>query len=292
MKSMTGYGRGECARGGVKITVELNSVNRKQSDITINLPRELIELEPRIRDLINTRVSRGRLNVAVGYHPGSDRPRTQVQVDMAVAKAYLQATKKLHRELDIDGSITLDSILRAPGVVSVVEAETDAGSLGPLVETALNRALDQLVKMREREGKHLAADLGKRLIIIRDGMARISVEAPNVAKRYQQQLHTRIKNSGVELPVDDERLLKEVVIFADRADISEELTRLASHLDQFAGCLASGEPVGRTLDFLSQEMGREINTIGSKANDIAITQTVVTLKAELEKIREQVQNIE
>lgn len=292
MKSMTGYGRGECSRHGVKITVELNSVNRKQSDITINLPRELIELEPRIRDIINTRVARGRLNVAVGYHPAADKPRAQVQVNMAVAKAYLQATKKLHRELGIDGSITLDSILRAPGVVNVVEAETDAASLGPLVETALNRALDQLVKMREREGKHLAADLNKRLTLLRDGVVRISAEAPNVAKRYQQQLHTRIKNSGVELPLDDERLLKEVVIFADRADITEELTRLASHLDQFADCLASGQPVGRTLDFLSQEMGREINTIGSKANDIAITQTVVTLKAELEKIREQVQNIE
>jgi len=215
-----------------------------------------------------------------------------VQVDVAVAKAYLQATKKLHRELGIDGSITLDSLLRAPGVVSVVEAETDAGSLGPLVETSLNRALDQLVKMREREGKHLAADLNKRLGLLHDGVGKIRVEAPNVAKRYQQQLHARIKNSGVELPMDDERLLKEVVIFADRADITEELTRLSSHLDQFAGGLASTEPVGRTLDFLSQEMSREINTIGSKANDIAITQTVVTLKAELEKIREQVQNIE
>ncbi|MCX6898387.1 MAG: YicC family protein [Verrucomicrobia bacterium] len=292
MKSMTGYGRGECSRHGVKITVELNSVNRKQSDITINLPRELIELEPRIRDIINTRVARGRLNVAVGYHPAADRPRAQVQVNMAVAKAYLAATKKLHRELGIDGSITLDSILRAPGVVNVVEVETDTGSLGPLVETALNHALDRLVKMREREGKHLAADLNKRLSLLRDGVVKIRAEAPNVAKRYQQQLHTRIKNSGVELPLDDERLLKEVVIFADRADITEELTRLASHLDQFADCLTSGQPVGRTLDFLSQEMGREINTIGSKANDIAITQTVVMLKAELEKIREQVQNIE
>ncbi|MBI5819926.1 MAG: YicC family protein [Verrucomicrobia bacterium] len=292
MKSMTGYGRGECSRHGVKITVELNSVNRKQSDITINLPRELIELEPRIRDLINARVARGRLNVAVGYHPGSDRPRAQVQVNTAVAKAYLQATRKLHRELGVDGSITLDSLLRAPGVVSVIETELEAASLGPLVETALNHALDRLVKMREREGKHLAADLNKRLNLIGESVAKIRVEAPNVVKRYQQQLHARIKASGVELPLDDERLLKEVVIFADRADITEELTRLASHLDQFAGCLASGQPVGRTLDFLSQEMGREINTIGSKANDIAITQTVVTLKAELEKIREQVQNIE
>ncbi|MBM3890436.1 MAG: YicC family protein [Verrucomicrobia bacterium] len=292
MKSMTGYGRGECSRGGVKITVELNSVNRRQADITINLPRELMELEPRIRDIINARVSRGRLNVAIGYHPSSDRPQAHIRLDTALAKAYLQAAKKLHRDLGIDGSVTLDSLLRAPGVVNLIEAETDAESLAPLVEKALNQALDQLIRMREREGKHLAADLMKRLQLIREGVEKVRAEAPNVAKRYQQQLHARIQNAGIELSLDDERLAKEIAIFADRADISEELTRLSSHLDQFAGCLTSDEPVGRTLDFLSQEMGREINTVGSKANEISITQTVVLLKGELEKIREQVQNIE
>ena len=292
MKSMTGYGRGECSRGGVKITIELNSVNRRQADITINLPRELMELEPRIRDIINARVSRGRLNVAIGYHPSSDRPQAHIRLDTALAKAYLLAAKKLHRELGIDGSVTLDSLLRAPGVVNLIEAETDASSLAPLVEKALNQALDQLIRMREREGKHLAADLMKRMQLIREGVEKVRAEAPSVVKRYQQQLHTRIKNSGIEVSLDDERLLKEVAIFADRADISEELTRLSSHLDQCAGCLASNEPVGRTLDFLSQEMGREINTIGSKANEISITQTVVLLKGELEKVREQVQNIE
>lgn len=292
MKSMTGYGRGDCSRNGAKITVELNSVNRKQSDISINLPRELVELEPRIRDVINARVSRGRLSVVIVYHPGASRSRARIQVDTALAKSYLQATKKLHKELGVNGSITLDSLLRAPGVVNLIEAEVDVEELWPLVEEALTKALDRLVKMREREGKHLAADLAKRLGIIRDGVAKIRAEAPNVMKRYQQQLHARIKSAGVELPMDDERLLKEVVLFADRADISEELTRLASHLDQFTGCLAATEPVGRTLDFLSQEMNREINTIGSKANEITISQTVVTLKAELEKIREQVQNVE
>ncbi|MBI5397816.1 MAG: YicC family protein [Verrucomicrobia bacterium] len=292
MKSMTGYGRGDCSRNGAKITVELNSVNRKQSDISVNLPRELVELEPRIRDVINARVSRGRLNVVIVYHPGANRSRAHIQVDTALAKAYFQATKKLHKELGVNGSVTLDSLLRAPGVVNLIEAEVNVEELWPLVEEALTKALDRLVKMREREGKHLAADLNKRLGIFRDGIGKIRAEAPNVVKRYQQQLHARIKAAGVDLPMDDERLLKEVVLFADRSDISEELTRLASHLDQFTGCLSAAEPVGRTLDFLSQEMNREINTIGSKANEIAISQTVVTLKAELEKIREQVQNVE
>lgn len=292
MKSMTGYGRGECSRHGSKITVELNSVNRKQSDITVNLPRELIELEPRIRDVINARVARGRLNVVVAYHPSSSKPRAHINVDTALAKAYLQATKKLHKELGVDGSITLDSLLRSPGVVSLIEAEVDAESLWPQVEKALSLALDKLVKMREREGKHLATDLLKRLDVCRIGVEKVRAEAPNVVKRYQQQLHARIQSAGVDLPISDERILKEVVLFADRADITEELTRLASHFDQFTACLASNEPVGRTLDFLSQEMNREINTVGSKANEIVISQTVVVLKAELEKIREQVQNIE
>jgi uncharacterized protein (TIGR00255 family) len=289
---MTGYGRGESSRDGTKITVELNSVNRKQSDIIVNLPRELVELEPRIRDVINMRVSRGRLNVVVVYHPSEKRPRAHIRLDGALAKAYVQASRKLHKELGINGSVTIDSLLRAPGVVNLIEAELDAESLWPLVEQSLNKALDRLVKMREREGRHLAADLARRLEMFRQGIERIRCEAPGVVKRYQQQLHARIKNAGVEAPPDDERLLKEVVLFADRADISEELTRLSSHLDQFLACLTSGEPVGRTLDFLSQEMNREINTIGAKANDITISQTVVKLKAELEKIREQVQNIE
>ena len=292
MKSMTGYGRGESIRHGTKISVELNSVNRKQSDISINLPRELVELEPRLRDVINTRISRGRLNVVVAYHAGEDRPQAHVRLDTAVAKAYVQATKKLRKELGLNGSITIDTLLRAPGVVSVIEAELDAEALWPQLEQALNKALDQLIKMREREGKHLAGDLNKRLALVRVAVQKIGEVAPNVVKRYRQQLHARIKASGVEMPPDDERLMKEVVLFADRADITEELTRLASHLSQFTACLTSNEPVGRTLDFLSQEMNREVNTIGSKANDIGISQTVVQLKSELEKIREQVQNIE
>jgi uncharacterized protein (TIGR00255 family) len=156
----------------------------------------------------------------------------------------------------------------------------------------LQKAVTGLVKMREKEGKFLANDLAQRLGLLETGLEQIRQSAPEILKRYREQLHTRVKEAGLEISLDDERLLKEVVFFADRCDISEEVTRLSSHLKQFRDCLKANEPVGRTLDFLAQEMGREINTIGSKANAAEISQEVVKMKAELEKIREQIQNIE
>ncbi len=292
MRSMTGYGRGDCAKDGFKFTVELNSINRKQSDISINLPKEFVELEPRIRDEINAHLSRGRINVVVAYHRSSTKAEESVELDVALAKAYSRAIQKLQKQLKLEGALTLDTILRAPGVMKLAETTVDAEAVWPSVESALRKAVTGLVKMREKEGKFLADDLGVRLGLLEAGLELIRRSAPEIVKRYREQLHTRVKEAGLEIPVDDERLLKEVVFFADRCDISEEITRLASHLKQFRDCLKSNEPVGRTLDFLAQEMGREINTIGSKANAAEISQQVVKMKAELEKIREQVQNIE
>jgi uncharacterized protein (TIGR00255 family) len=289
---MTGYGRGESAKDGFKFTVELNSINRKQSDISINLPKELIELEPRIRDGINAQLSRGRINAVVAYHRSAAKVEEQVELDEALALAYVKAIQKLQKKTGLNGSLTLDTVLRAPGVLKLAEAPLAAEEVWPSVETALRKALGQLVKMREKEGKFLAGDLNGRLDALAAGVAQIRKLSPEIVKRYREQLQARIKDAGVDVPLDDERLTKEVVFFADRCDISEELTRLESHFVQFRDCLKSGEPVGRTLDFLSQEMNRELNTIGSKANAAEISQTVVRLKAELEKIREQVQNIE
>ena len=291
MRSMTGYGRGECAKDGFKFTVELNSINRKQSDIAVNLPKEFIELEPRIRDEINAHLSRGRINAVIAYHRArqADGP---VELDEALALAYLKAIQRLQKRTKLTGSITLDMLLRAPGVLKSTEPTIDAEVVWPSVEQALKRALGQLVKMREKEGKFLAGDLTGRLDALAAGVAQIRQVAPSIVNHYREQLHARIKDAGLNVPLDDERLRKEVVMFADRCDITEELTRLESHFQQFRGCLKSTEPVGRTLDFLSQEMNRELNTIGSKANAIEISQVVVRLKAELEKIREQVQNIE
>jgi len=288
MKSMTGYGRGECSQNGFKITVELSSVNRKQTEISFALPREMEMLEAPMRDLINRHVARGRLNVRVGLHAGASKLSAQM-----LSKAYARELRRLSRQLKLPGPVTLDHLARAPGVFQTDEQIVEEKDFWPAVQKALLRALATLVKMREREGLHLSQDLAKRVSGMRRAANRVQRHAPSVARRYREQLIERIKSAGLEAPeVEDERLLKEVVYFADRSDIAEELTRLQSHFQQFEDCQRAREPVGRTLDFLAQEMNREINTIGSKANDSLISREVVTLKAELERFREQAQNVE
>ena len=293
MKSMTGYGRGECAQDGFKVTVELGSVNRRQSEISVKLPRELELLETQIRDVINRGVSRGRVTARVGIHTSNGRLSAQAHINLNLARAYATELRKLARQLKLLGDLTLDQVLRAPGVFQTDEELVDAGKIWPAVEKALNQALGAMLKMRAREGAHLAKDLAARTTAMQRAVEKIRKQAPVTAENHRQQLLGRVKAAGLEnIKPDDERLLKEVVLFADRSDITEELTRLQSHFQQFEDCRQTAEPVGRTLDFLAQEMNREINTIGSKANDAVIAREVVTLKAELEKFREQAQNVE
>jgi uncharacterized protein (TIGR00255 family) len=293
MKSMTGYGRGDCSQDGFKITVELSSVNRKQTEISVNLPREMEMLEAQIRDRINRHIARGRLTVRVTLHAGGSKLSARMHLNVPLAKAYARELNRLAKQLRLPGPVTLDQLARAPGVFQTDEELAVEEDFWPAVEKALKKALSQMVKMREREGAHLAADLAKRIEVMRKSSAQIQRHAPTVAERYRQQLLERIKSAGLEAPgPEDERLRKEVVYFADRSDISEELTRLQSHFQQFEDGRKSKEPVGRMLDFLAQEMNREINTIGAKANDSLISREVVTLKAELEKFREQAQNVE
>ena len=290
---MTGYGRGECSQSGFKITVELSSVNRKQTEISFALPREMEMLEAPMRDLINRHISRGRLNVRVTLHAGASKFSARMHLNVPLAKAYARELNRLSRQLNLPGPVTLDHLARAPGVFQTDEQIVEERDFGGAVQSALHRALRILVRMREREGRHLAEDLAKRITIMRKATTRIQQHAPKVARRYREQLVERIKTAGLEAPsIEDDRLLKEVVYFADRSDISEELTRLQSHFKQFEDCRRSREPIGRTLDFLAQEMNREVNTIGSKANDSLISREVVTLKAELERFREQAQNVE
>ena len=288
---MTGYGRGEVDHNGVKFSVELNSVNRKQSDIVVNLPRDLNELEPRIRQTINEKISRGRTNVVVALHNGENGTRT-LALDTALARSYHDAMRALQKELSAPGEITIGTILQAPGVMRLPEENIDANKVWPAVERALNAALAELIKMRESEGKHLAKDLIHRLKTVRAELKEIRALYPNVVKKYREAMLERINKAGLNIPIDDERLLKEISFFADRSDISEELTRLESHLAQFAHHLRKNEPVGRTLEFITQEIFRELNTLGAKSNDAGISQHVVACKAELEKIREQIQNLE
>ena len=290
---MTGYGRGDCAREGFKVTVELSSVNRKQAEISVNLPREMEMLEAQMRDLINRHIARGRLTVRVSLHAAAGKASARMHLNLPLAQAYARELGRLARQLKLAGPVSLDHLVRAPGVFQTDEELADAEHLWPAVEKALKQALAALVKTREREGAHLAEDLDAHVALMRSCAARVQAQAPHAAERYRQQLIERIKSAGLEAPAaDDERLLKEIVFFADRSDISEELTRLQSHFQQFNDCVKSKEPVGRMLDFLAQEMNREINTIGSKANDALISREVVILKAELEKFREQAQNVE
>jgi uncharacterized protein (TIGR00255 family) len=293
MKSMTGYGRGECAQEGFKITVELSSVNRKQAEVSLTLPRELEMLESQMRDAINRQIARGRVNARVTLHAAENKLSARKHINEPLAKAYAAELARLAKQLKLSGEVTLDQVLRAPGVFQTDEELADGESLWPAVEKALNQSLTALLKMREREGAHLSKDLTARIGVMRAAVDKVQKQAPTTAENYRKNLVERIKSAGIEsIAADDERLLKEIVLFADRSDISEELTRLQSHFQQFEDCRKAKEPVGRTLDFLAQEMNREINTIGSKANDAVISREVVTLKAELEKFREQAQNVE
>ena len=289
---MTGYGRGECSQGGFKVTVELSSVTRKQSEISLSIPRQLEVLEAQMRDVLNRHIGRGRLTGRVSLHSGAGAAAARVHVNVPLAKAYAKELNRLAKELKLTGTATLEQVAGAPGVIQTDDELVD-GDFWPAVEKALTKAVSGLLTMRKREGAHLEADLARRVKELQKSVASIQKQAPQVTARFRAQLLERIKAAGLESPaLDDERLIREVVYFADRSDISEELTRLESHFKQFEDCRKASEPVGRTLDFLAQEMNREINTIGSKANDSLISRDIVNLKAELEKFREQAQNVE
>lgn len=288
---MTGSGRGEADHGGAKFTVELNSVNRKQSDVVINLPRELAMLEPRIRQTLNEQLSRGRTSVSVSLEQGANGSQ-DLALDTALARSYHRAMLALQKELGASGEIPIGTVLQAPGVLRLSESRVDPEVAWPALNDALGAALAALVKMREREGKHLEKDLRQRMKLMREQVKQVRSLFPAVVKKYRASLRERISKAGLDLALDDERLLKEIALFADRSDVSEELTRLESHFSQFADQLRKEEPVGRTLEFITQEIFRELNTLGAKANDAAIAQHVVVCKAELEKIREQIQNVE
>ncbi len=292
MKSMTGYGRGESSRKGCKVTVEISSVNRRQGEVAVHLPRDLDVLESRVRDEVNRKVSRGRVNVRVTMK-SDEGSGGQAVINVVLAKSYAREYRKLSKSLNLTGELGLEHLLRAPGVLQVSEQVVDAMDYWSVVQKSLKTGLAQLIAMREKEGGHLKKDLVARVKIMRRGVTQIQKRVPSVVKRYRKQLLSRIENAGIQLTNEDnERLLREVVLFAERSDITEEMTRLQSHFVQFDDTLKKNGPVGRTLDFLTQEMNREINTIGSKANDAEISKLVVNLKAELEKFREQVQNVE
>lgn len=292
MRSMTGYGRGMAMREGLKVEVEISSVNRKQLDLFVSLPKSLALLESRVQEEIARDLSRGRITVDIAVHGSARLMRDSIRVDEGIAAAYLESFRKASRKLGVAPDIAFRDLVALPGVLHTESIGEDVETVWPLMLQALRKALKELVTMRTREGARLAQDLTARLGFLKERMASIRSAAPAVVQRYRANLRARIKAALQESPLPEERIERELVLFADKSDITEELTRLDSHLGQATKIFRSREPAGKSLDFLAQEMYREINTIGSKANDAAITQHVVVFKTELERLREQVQNIE
>ncbi len=288
---MTGHGRGKATVAGRQILVELSTVNRKQFELACSLPRGFSEFEPKIRESTAGMIQRGRLNCSVSFESSASKSHRH-SIDQEVARIYLRELQGLRRKLRLEDAVTLEQVLRGPGVIREESALEDKEEIWPGIEEALDKALKQLVKMREQEGANLEKEFLRLIFGMKTSVKRVAKLAPTAVERHRTALHKRVSEAGLTVPLDDERLAKEVVLFADRADITEELARLDSHFKQFRQLLKKEEPVGRTLEFLTQELNREINTIGSKANDLEITRLVMDLKGELEKVREQIQNVE
>jgi uncharacterized protein (TIGR00255 family) len=289
---MTGYGRGEASAGGVRIEVELSSVNRKQMDISISLPRTLSVLEPRVEEAIHKALSRGRVTGEVFFKLSAKARQRGMRVDADLARAYLRELRRTAKRAGLSDNFGASILLELPDVLRYEQPCEEAHRLWPILSRALSASIENLLKMRVREGATLQRDLTSRFGKLERRIDRIRRQAPAVVKRYREKLLARLKAAGFALEAADDRVLRELALFADRSDITEELTRLDSHLKQTRKLMQMSEPAGRSLDFLAQEMFREVNTLGSKANDGGILKDVVALKAELERVREQVQNIE
>ncbi len=285
---MTGHGRGTVSAHGVQVVVECFSVNRKQGEVSVTVPREMQWMEPQVREQVLKQVARGKVQVGIAIERAPGAAATSI--DQKAAADFLQQARALQKKLKITGEVTLETVLAAPGVLKTSDAS--GREAWPLVKKALGLALDAMLIMRDKEGAHLKKELQRSI----NGMAalvkRVRVLAPNVPRRQRENLSRRLE--AASLPVDalDARLVTEIAVFAERCDITEELARLDSHFAQFRENLAADGPVGRTLEFLAQEMGREWNTTGSKANDAEISRLVVEAKAELDRLREQLANIE
>jgi uncharacterized protein (TIGR00255 family) len=290
MYSMTGFGRAEARGGGVAVTVELKSVNNRFRDINLRCPREYAALEPRVAGLVKARFARGRIEVYVRRVDASGS--TEIQFNKAAAEEALIALRGWAQDLEgVDDRISIEFLAGLPGVLVQGEREADPTSEWSLVEIAVDGAIDHLAKMRSAEGDALERDLLSYLNEIQALLAQVLGLSEGIASRLELRLMERL-NRLVGDRVEEGRLAQEAAIQADKADVAEELARLRSHFDQFGAAIAKPGPVGRRLDFLTQEMNREINTIGSKAVDAEVSSLVVDMKSVLERMREQVANVE
>ena len=291
VKSMTGYGRAREMRGGRDITVEVRSVNNRYLDCTVKMPRAYIFAEDAIKSRVQKAVSRGKVDVFVTIDAtGADE--TVVAVNEPLARGYYDALMRLKDTFGLEGTVTPDMLARFPDVLTVTKAEEDLESVAGDICAVLDEALEAYNAMRAVEGVKLCEDIAGRVTTIETVVGKVEERSPQTVAAYREKLTARMQEVLQSTTIDESRILTEAAIFADKIAVDEETVRLRSHIAQLRTMLKSDQPVGRKLDFLIQEVNRECNTIGSKCNDLTIAQDVVNMKAEVEKIREQVQNIE
>jgi uncharacterized protein (TIGR00255 family) len=288
---MTGFGAGQARIESEDLAVEVRSWNHKFCEVKVRLPRELGPLEAGIIKAVKNRIARGSVEVFV-KRQGADEVMGAPTVDLALAREYFAALTSLGSELRLSGEVRVQDIAAQPGVIRLEERQVDLTRAGEGAHTALSEALGKLVEMRQAEGEAIEQDLRGRLDTLQSLANEIKAIAPQAVAQYQQRLTERLAELARGVSIDPQRLAQEVAFYAERSDIAEEVTRLFSHLDQFRNLAQSAEPSGRRMEFLVQEMNREVNTTGSKSQNPEISSRVVAMKAELERIREQVQNVE
>lgn len=278
---------------GYRVVVEVNSVNRKQLEFAMSLPREFDALEGKLRSYLSGFLSRGRIQVRVQLSDLEGNDCAEPRINQKLAETSIKSLQSLASKMGTKTEVNLELLTRIPGVLKIDPKIPNAESIWSTLKSAVEQAMKGLISMRETEGKHLHKDLAERIKSMRESLAQIQTKASELPAKHRQLLMDRLKHAGLEeIDLTDERILKELVLFADKSDITEEITRLESHFEHFNSLCDKQQQVGRSLDFLAQEMFREINTIGSKASNHEIAHIVVTLKTELEKFREQVQNLE
>jgi len=291
VKSMTGFGRSQVNLNGYEVSCELKSVNHRYFDLHARISRRYGYLEEKIKEELKKKLNRGRLEISINIEKTNESKRN-IKVDKGLAMAYHESLKDLAEKLDIPANFKVVDIFRLPDVFNLVDEAEDPEIVWQTLREALDEAVDSLVEMRRKEGANLSQDILARNAYILNAVETLAKRSPLVAQEYQEKLRSRIADLVNGAAVDETRLLQEAAIFADKASITEEIVRLQSHIKHLNELMLSAEAVGRKCDFLVQEMFREINTVASKANDIEMSQIVVEVKAELEKIREQLQNIE
>jgi uncharacterized protein (TIGR00255 family) len=290
IKSMTGFGRGEFSQGTSTFSVDVRSVNHRYSDVSVRMPRTMSVLEEKVREFVSEKISRGKVDVYINYNTFGQN--SQVKLDTNLAKAYVDSLNTLKEMFGIRDDISLSLLTRFPDIMAMETVDMDMDELWLMLKEALEMAFSALVEMRQREGARLKNDLLEKLVNVKVFVGNIKEKSYTIVDEYKNKLYDRIKELTKDIPIDENRLLTEVAVFADKTSVDEELVRLESHMEELQKALNFKGSVGKKLDFIIQEMNREVNTIGSKITDLGILNNVISIKTEIEKIREQVQNIE